>query len=421
MATNATVAKRKRTAKRNIVLRNVIPACEQIVARERNDEVVREALVLLQALQESIVEIRRLEDAVSDLIEDEEELENHEKEAYEFVIKARNVESELQDFVSNHKEDISKLNHFRGMGVKLPKIKIKTFNGDATEWRTFIEAFDATIHARIDITNIEKFTYLKGFLNGSALQTIDGLPLVNDNYVNARDMLQKRYGNPQLIVSSRMNSLFKLPKIVNANAKDLRELYNKVVINIRALNSAGVNSEHFGAMLIPIVLEKLPNIVRLQISRKLGSDNWNITEFMNSINDEISARENFEFLRNTESFGREEQANERNTTSSLTVMQSYRLCVFCGDKNHFSDKCDVITDISTRKEKLRDLRCCYKCLKPYHIAKNCRKKIFCYKCKAQNRHNTAICEKEFQTSATNVTGSDKSVILQTANGLALEH
>ena len=130
------------------MLRNVIPACEQIVARERNDEVVREALVLLQALQESVVEVRRLDDVVSDLIEDEKELETH--EAYEFVINARNVESELQDFVSNHKEDISKLHPFRGMGVKLPQIKIKTFNGDATEWRTFIEVFDATIQARLD-------------------------------------------------------------------------------------------------------------------------------------------------------------------------------------------------------------------------------------------------------------------------------
>ena len=49
------------------------------------------------------------------------------------------------------------------MGVKLPQIKIKTFNGDATEWRNFTEALDATIHARIEIINIEKFTYLKGF------------------------------------------------------------------------------------------------------------------------------------------------------------------------------------------------------------------------------------------------------------------
>ena len=111
----------------------------------------------------SIVEVRRLDDVVSDLIEDKEELETHEKEAYEFVIKARNVESELQDFVSNNKEDITKLHPFRGMGVKLLKIKIKTFNGDATEWRTFMEAFDATIQARIDITNIGKSTYLKGF------------------------------------------------------------------------------------------------------------------------------------------------------------------------------------------------------------------------------------------------------------------
>ena len=141
---------------------------------------------------------------------------------------------------------------------------------------------------------------------------------------------------------------------------------------------------------------------------------------MNSIYDEIPARENFEFLRNTESFGREEQADERNTASSLTVKQSYRLCIFCGDRDLCIDKCDIITDITARKEKLRGLRCCYKCLKPYHIAKYCRKKIFCYKCKTQNRHNTAICEKEFQTSATNVTGSDKSVILQAANGLALD-
>ena len=68
-------------------------------------------------------------------------------------------------------------------------------------WRSFIEAFDATVHARAEISNIEKLTYLRGFLSGKALQTIEGLPLTNDNYMNARDLMQKRYGNPQLIVS----------------------------------------------------------------------------------------------------------------------------------------------------------------------------------------------------------------------------
>ena len=57
-----------------------------------------------------------------------------------------------------------------------------------------------------------------------------------------------------------MNVLLSLPKVVKADA---RELYDKVETNIRALNSAGVKAADFGAMLIPIVLGKMPNIIRL--------------------------------------------------------------------------------------------------------------------------------------------------------------
>ena len=116
--------------------------------------------------------------------------------------------------------------------------------------------------------------------------------MLADNYEKARDILVERYGNVQLIVSGHMNALIKLNKIINnTNAKELRELYDKVELNIRALNSVGINSEHFGSLLIPIVLEKLPNMMRLQISRTLGKDNWNIDDFMKCINSEISVRE----------------------------------------------------------------------------------------------------------------------------------
>ena len=35
-------------------------------------------------------------------------------------------------------------------------------------------------------------------------------------------------------------------------------------------------------------------ISKLQTSRKLGKENWNIEKFLSSINQEITARENFE-------------------------------------------------------------------------------------------------------------------------------
>ena len=152
---------------------------------------------------------------------------------------------------------------------------------------------------------------MRGFLSGIALQTIESMPLTSDNYIIPKDLLEKRYGNPQLIVSCHMNALLKLDKIVSANAKELRNLHDKVEMNIRALNTTGVIPEHFGALLIPIVVEILPNIVRLQISRKLGTDNWSIKDFIPSINDEVSARGNFEYLKNNESLDNYEETKTR--------------------------------------------------------------------------------------------------------------
>ena len=62
----------------------------------------------------------------------------------------------------------------------------------------------------------------------------------------------------------------------------------------------GINSDHFGPFLIPIVLEKLPNVIHLQIRCKLGKNNWNIEEFFVAINAEITAREKSKKLKHDE-------------------------------------------------------------------------------------------------------------------------
>ena len=94
-----------------------------------------------------------------------------------------------------------------------------------------------------------------------------------------------------------MNKLIKLEKIHVPNVKALRSLYDNIESNVRALNSVGIEQEHFGPLLIPLALEKLPDTIRLQVSRKLGNSKWNITDFLRSINEEITARENYEFLK----------------------------------------------------------------------------------------------------------------------------
>ena len=65
------------------------------------------------------------------------------------------------------------------------------------------------------------------------------------------------------------------------------EAYNNVESNVRALENLGVSFEQFGSLLILIIFEKLPNMIKLQISRKLGSGNWNVQDFLGCTNEEV--------------------------------------------------------------------------------------------------------------------------------------
>ena len=95
-----------------------------------------------------------------------------------------------------------------------------------------------------------------------------------------------------------MNELTKLNKVHGSNVTELRELYDRIESNVRALKTVGIQQEYFGSFPIPIILEKMPNIIRLQISRQLGKENWNIDEFLQCINREITTRETYRFLKN---------------------------------------------------------------------------------------------------------------------------
>ena len=67
------------------------------------------------------------------------------------------------------------------------KIEIKKFSGHPTNWKAFIESFDAAIYSNPYLSNIEKMNYLVNILVGEAETAVKGLTLGNQNYVIARD------------------------------------------------------------------------------------------------------------------------------------------------------------------------------------------------------------------------------------------
>ena len=55
-----------------------------------------------------------------------------------------------------------------------------------------------------------------------------GFPLSHKNYEEAVKLLKERYGNKQLIISTHMNNLIKLVKIISYNVTIFRHLYDKL-------------------------------------------------------------------------------------------------------------------------------------------------------------------------------------------------
>ena len=62
--------------------------------------------------------------------------------------------------------------------AKLPSIDIPKFSGELTEWPTFLDSFEATIDTCSDLDVVQKFTYLRSYLQGPALQAVNGSLLI---------------------------------------------------------------------------------------------------------------------------------------------------------------------------------------------------------------------------------------------------
>jgi hypothetical protein len=94
--------------------------------------------------------------------------------------------------------------------VKLPKIELEKFSGDPKKWISWWDSFDSVIHKN-DLSNVDKFNYLRSLLMGDALSAIAGLSPSNENYKNAIEILTERFGKKVIVISSHMDAILKIP------------------------------------------------------------------------------------------------------------------------------------------------------------------------------------------------------------------
>ena len=88
--------------------------------------------------------------------------------------------------------------------VRLPEIKLPTFNGSVSQWPSFWSGF-AAIDQDSDLSDDGKLRHLISCVKGSSAERdLEGLRVIDTNYPVAVQLSKDRYGREDLIITDHM-------------------------------------------------------------------------------------------------------------------------------------------------------------------------------------------------------------------------
>ncbi|KAF2886908.1 hypothetical protein ILUMI_19266 [Ignelater luminosus] len=122
---------------------------------------------------------------------------------------------------------------------KLPPLNLPEYDGSYTDRRHFHDAFVAAVRDNTSYSDVQKFSYLISSLKGNAKQVIQDLPMSDENYKVAWDMVCKRFDNMRIITYSHLNALDELPTLKDETRDGLRKLLDGMQRHLRSLDNLG--------------------------------------------------------------------------------------------------------------------------------------------------------------------------------------
>lgn len=264
---------------------------------------------------------------------------------------------------------------------KLPNIDIPVFTGkDFSKYHPFMDLFLAVIHKNSSLSDVQKLFYLRKFLADEALSVIVNLPLVNESYKEAIELLKKRFDNKARLISSHINLILQLPSMQKGTATSIRSFISQVQQQLHALKNLQQPVEHWDMLLITILTKKLDQYTNRAYQLDRNSDTLpTIQEFMSFLERRSIALEDSE--------GTSDYTKSTSKVSNV-VTKNTNNCTYCKGNNHAIHACPKFktSPIADREKFVQSHNLCNICLKSH--AGKCKFTFTCKICKSG--HNTLL-------------------------------
>ena len=306
------------------------------------------------------------------------------------------------------------------------------FTGNPLEYPGWRSAFEILVENK-NIPAAEKIHYLKRYVGGEARECIDGnfLFSTENSFIDAKRILEERYGNPFVLENAFRAKLENWPKI-GRDGKAMRRFADFLQQCLTAANAIPSLS----------VLDDVRENQKMQA--KLPD--WTVTRWARVVNQHKQRQNKFPSFGTFVSFVKEEadvvcnpaiiksarDVNPKKTTvlkSDANESSSKRTegdannsvpkpkpkwtCLLCKGSHHLDECRDFVKKpLEERLEYVKLERLCFACLGRKHQAKVCKYRKRCKKC---NRLHPTSLHREFQQPKVTPTVKEDTTVIENNN------
>lgn len=278
----------------------------------------------------------------------------------------------------------------------LPRI-IPTFDGKYENWERFKVMFRDVVDKSSEPDRV-KLYHLEKALVGSAAGILDEKTIQDGNYDHAWELLTERYEDKRRMVDIHIGGLLNVQKMSKECHVELRSLVECVVGHVENLKFLGQEFSGISEQIVLYVLgHALDSKTRIlweatvkrgeqpiyEESIKFFKERVSVLERCEETNDVALGQRDRSFLK--------PPASETHFIANTAVItpKSKLRCDLCGGF-HLTFKCAAFAKLTThqRREKAKEMKVCFNCLRCGHHSRSCPSKHSCGNC--QRRHHTLL-------------------------------
>ncbi|XP_055527967.1 uncharacterized protein LOC129720510 [Wyeomyia smithii] len=141
--------------------------------------------------------------------------------------------------------------------IKLPEVKLPTFDGSLTGWLTFRDTFKSLIDSNPQLSDIDKFSYLVASLSKDAKRVVEAIEITAANYSVAWELLNKRFDNKKMVVKTYLDSLFAVEPMKRECYESLARLIDDFERNLRMVEKMEIDTKGWSVLLAHMVIARL--------------------------------------------------------------------------------------------------------------------------------------------------------------------